>query len=83
MSGFNNDKADAEFFPDGRFKSNFLCCLGHGDGSNREPRLYRFAFDEVARCCRAGPHQSAVGRSNGTSRVNWVPLAETRARDVV
>ena len=31
MSGFNNDKVDAEFFPDGRFKSNFLCCLGHGD----------------------------------------------------
>ena len=47
MSGFNNDKVDAEFFPDGRFKSNFLCCLGHGDGSNLEPRLYRFAFDEV------------------------------------
>lgn len=47
MSGFNNDKVDAEFFPDGRFKSNFLCCLGHGDGSTLEPRLYRFAFDEV------------------------------------
>ena len=47
MSGFNNDKVDAEFFADGRFKSNFLCCLGHGDGSNLEPRLYRFAFDEV------------------------------------
>ena len=31
MSGFNNDVVDAEFFPDGRFKSNFLCCLGHGD----------------------------------------------------
>ncbi len=42
MSGFSNDKVDAEFFPDGRFKSNFLCCLGHGDGSNLEPRLYRF-----------------------------------------
>ena len=49
MSGFNNDKADAEFFPDGRFKSNFLCCLGYGDSSNMEPRLYRFAFDEVCK----------------------------------
>ena len=49
MSGFNNDKVDAEFFPDGRFKSNFLCCLGHGDGSTLEPRLYRFAFDEVCK----------------------------------
>jgi len=47
MSGFNNDKVDAEFFPDGRFKSNFLCCLGYGDAANLEPRLYRFTFDEV------------------------------------
>ncbi len=47
MSGFNNDKVDAEFFPDGRYKSNFLCCLGYGDPANLEPRLYRFGFDEV------------------------------------
>jgi len=47
MSGFDNAKVDAEFFPDGRVKSNFLCCLGHGDGSNLEPRLYRFTFEEV------------------------------------
>ena len=49
MSGFDNAKVDAEFFPDGRFKSNFLCCLGYGDGSTLEPRLYRFAFDEVCK----------------------------------
>ena len=47
MSGFNNDKADAAFFPDGRFKSNFLCCLGYGDASTLEPRLERFGFEEV------------------------------------
>jgi 3-hydroxypropanoate dehydrogenase len=47
MSGFNNDKADAEFFPDGRFKSNFLCCLGHGDPSTLPKRDNRFGFDEV------------------------------------
>lgn len=47
MSGFNNDKVDAEFFPDGRFKSNFLCCLGHGDPSTLPVRDYRFSFDEV------------------------------------
>ena len=40
---------DAEFFPDGRFKSNFLCCLGHGDATNLEPRGDRFAFDEVCK----------------------------------
>lgn len=47
MSGFNNGKVDAEFFPDGRWKSNFLCCLGHGDSSQLGPREGRFAFDEV------------------------------------
>ena len=28
MSGFDNARVDAEFFPDGRVKSNFLCNLG-------------------------------------------------------
>jgi 3-hydroxypropanoate dehydrogenase len=47
MSGFANPKVDAEFWPDGRVKSNFLCGLGQGDPEkvfNRSPRL---AFDEV------------------------------------
>jgi 3-hydroxypropanoate dehydrogenase len=42
MSGFDNAKVDAAFFPDGRFKSNFLCNVGYGDHSklfNRSPRL--------------------------------------------
>ena len=47
MSGFNNGKVDAEFFPDGRWRSNFLCCLGHGDSSQLPAREDRFAFDEV------------------------------------
>jgi 3-hydroxypropanoate dehydrogenase len=47
MSGFKNDMVDAAFFPDGRFKSNFLCCLGHGDPSTLPPHDYRFSFDEV------------------------------------
>jgi 3-hydroxypropanoate dehydrogenase len=47
MSGFDNAKVDAEFFPDGRFKSNFLCNLGHGDPAKVMQRLPRFAFDEV------------------------------------
>ena len=49
ISGFDNDKIDAEFFPDGRFKSNLLCCLGHGDQATLPPRGDRFAFDEVCR----------------------------------
>ena len=47
MSGFDNARVDAEFFPDGRFKSNFLCNLGHGDPAKLMQRLPRFAFDDV------------------------------------
>jgi len=47
MSGFDNDKVDAEFFPDGRVKSNFLCNLGHGDGAKLRPRAPRLEFDET------------------------------------
>jgi 3-hydroxypropanoate dehydrogenase len=47
MSGFKNEVVDAEFFPDGRFKSNFLCCLGRGDPSTLPKQDHRFAFDEV------------------------------------
>ena len=47
MSGFDNAKVDAAFFPDGRFKTNFLCNIGYGDHSklfNRSPRL---PFEDV------------------------------------
>jgi 3-hydroxypropanoate dehydrogenase len=47
MSGFDNAKIDAEFFPDGRFKSNFLCGLGHGDLAKVLPRSPRLAFEEA------------------------------------
>ena len=47
MSGFDNAKIDAEFFPDGRFKSNFLCGLGHGDLAKVHPRSPRLAFEEA------------------------------------
>jgi 3-hydroxypropanoate dehydrogenase len=47
MSGFDNAKVDAEFFPDGRIKSNFLCNIGHGDPSKVMPKLARLDFDEA------------------------------------
>ncbi len=47
MSGFKNEVVDAEFFPDGRWRSNFLCCLGRGDPSRLPRREDRFAFDEI------------------------------------
>ena len=48
MSGFDNAKADAEFFPDGRFKSNFLINLGYGLENGYYPRGPRLSFEEVA-----------------------------------
>jgi hypothetical protein len=47
MSGFDNAKVDAEFFPDGRIKSNFLCNIGHGDPSKVMAKLPRLDFDEA------------------------------------
>jgi 3-hydroxypropanoate dehydrogenase len=49
MTGFDPVKVDAEFFPDGRFKSNVLINIGYGDASTLRPRLPRFAFDEIAK----------------------------------
>ena len=47
MSGFDNQGVDAEFFPDGRFKSNFICALGRGDPDSIFDRLPRLDFDEA------------------------------------
>ena len=49
MSGFDNAKVDAAYFPDGRLKSNFLLNIGHGSGRGLPPRNPRLAFEE---CCR-------------------------------
>ncbi len=49
MSGFDNATVDAEFFPDGRVKSNFLCNLGYGTDEGVFPRSPRFSFDDVCR----------------------------------
>jgi 3-hydroxypropanoate dehydrogenase len=49
MSGFDAAKVDAEFFPDGRYRTNFLLNIGYGDRDTLRPRLPRLRFDEVAR----------------------------------
>jgi 3-hydroxypropanoate dehydrogenase len=63
MSGFDNAKVDEEFcgqgvecpggeqefFPEGHWKSNFLCNLGYGDRSKLFPRSPRLDFDEVCK----------------------------------
>jgi 3-hydroxypropanoate dehydrogenase len=52
MSGFDNAKADAAFFADGRFRSNFLVNIGYGTGKGIVPRNPRLSFEDPrsARC---------------------------------
>lgn len=47
MSGFDNAKVDREFFPDSRYKSNFLCNIGYGDPQGVLVRNPRLDFDEA------------------------------------
>jgi 3-hydroxypropanoate dehydrogenase len=49
MSGFDNAKVDAAFFPDGRLKSNFLINIGYGIGTKLPPRNPRLSFEESCR----------------------------------
>lgn len=47
MSGFDAAKVNAEFFPDGKWKANFLCNLGYGDAAKIRPRGHRLSFEEA------------------------------------
>jgi 3-hydroxypropanoate dehydrogenase len=49
MSGFNRVQLDAEFFPEGTIKSNFICALGYADHAKLFPRGPRLGFDEACR----------------------------------
>lgn len=49
MSGFDNARVDAAFFPDGAWKSNFLVNLGYGDPAGNYPRGPRLDFETAAR----------------------------------
>ena len=49
MSGFRNAGVDQEFFPDGRWRSNFLINLGRGDPARLKPRNLRLTFEEACR----------------------------------
>jgi 3-hydroxypropanoate dehydrogenase len=48
MSGFDADKLNAEFFPDGKWKVNLLCNVGYGDPSKLHPRNPRLNFEEAS-----------------------------------
>lgn len=47
MGGLDADRVDAEFFPDGRFRVNFLINLGYGDDSKLFPRNGRLSFEQA------------------------------------
>jgi len=49
MGGFDREKTDATFFPDGKLKSIFLVALGYADDTKSFPRGPRFAVDEIVR----------------------------------
>jgi 3-hydroxypropanoate dehydrogenase len=47
MSGFDAQKVNQEFFPEGDFKVNFVCNIGYGDQSKVMGRLPRLAFEDA------------------------------------
>jgi 3-hydroxypropanoate dehydrogenase len=49
MSGFDAAAVDAAFFPDGRWRANFLCNLGYGCETGAHPRNPRLTFDQTCR----------------------------------
>jgi 3-hydroxypropanoate dehydrogenase len=49
MSGFNAELVNREFFPDGKWKANFLCNMGYGDATGMPPRGARLGFEEACR----------------------------------
>ncbi len=48
MGGFDREKVDAAFFPDGKFISLYLMNVGYADDSKSFPRLPRLEPGEVA-----------------------------------
>lgn len=49
MSGFNAEKLNAEFFPDGQWRANFICTLGYGNIDGLFPRNPRLDFEDACR----------------------------------
>ena len=47
LTGFDNAKVDAEFFPGGNVKSNVIVNIGYGDATKLFPRSPRLSFDEI------------------------------------
>ncbi len=44
MLGFNKKKVNEEFYPEGKYKSLFICGIGYGDSSKLYERAPRIDF---------------------------------------
>lgn len=49
MSGFDAASLDAAFFPDGRWRANFICALGYGREDSLFARNPRLDFEDACR----------------------------------
>ena len=49
MSGFDQAKVNAAFWPDGQIKSNFLCNIAYGDDQKVFERSPRLSFDRACK----------------------------------
>lgn len=49
MGGFDAQKINATFFPDGEVKVNFICAIGYGDRTKLHPRNPRLSFEEACK----------------------------------
>ncbi len=47
LSGFDAPGVDETFWGGTQVRTNFLCCLGHGDAKRLFPRLPRLSFEEA------------------------------------
>jgi 3-hydroxypropanoate dehydrogenase len=47
MSGFDKDRLNTAFFPDGRWQADFICNLGYGCEASMLPRNPRLDFEEA------------------------------------
>ena len=75
MSGFDAAKLNAEFFPDGRLKANFLVNLGYGDRPQppaRAPSALRSGSPAAVRAA-ARVNSSRPGRAAGRGCAGHMP----------
>ena len=49
MAGFDANKVNETFFPDGQWKVNFIMNIGYGDAEKLHPRNPRLSFEEACK----------------------------------